>query len=153
MWVPILIVLLSLTSIGSGLAQTITITTRAKSLLLLQKTKISYSLQAAATLACDISITVSLLYNLSGHKKETTVESTSTMLDKLMIVAVNRGVLIALCATANMILFLSLPDAFWFMVGLFLSSKLYMNSALATLNSRQYIKASAYSGSSEVVVC
>ena len=63
------------------------------------------------------------------------------MLDKLMITAINRGVLTALCAAINMILvsrstdilsfnsanipfqFLSIPNTFWFFIGLLLSSK------------------------------
>ncbi|KAJ7079224.1 hypothetical protein C8R43DRAFT_1053206, partial [Mycena crocata] len=40
----------------------------------------------------------------------------------------------------TMVLFLVLPDTFWFFLGLAPSSKLYMNSMLATLNTRQRIR-------------
>ena len=92
---------------------------RARSLLAPQETKVGDT----ATLACDIAIAVSSLRNLSGHKKETTLEAritclynfifnllelftdrTNNMLDKLMIIAANRGVFTALCTAANMIL-------------------------------------------------
>jgi len=142
---PILIVVLALTSIAAGLAQ-ITITLKRSTLFLhWQDIQIvPYILQSAATLACDIAITVSLLLNLSGHKKENIFSATNNILDKLMVNAINRGVLTALCAAINMILFFSMPNTFWFLIGMLLSGKLYMNSALATLNSRQYIKESAY---------
>jgi len=139
---PILIVVLALTSIGAGLAQTFT---PIRSFLYFQDTKASYILQSAATLACDIAITVSLLWNLGGHKNEGLLDTTNNMLDKLMVNAINRGVLTALCAAINIILFLSIPNTFWFFIGILLSGKLYMNSALASLNSRQYIKDSANS--------
>jgi len=117
---PILIVVLALTSIGAGLAQTIITFTRLSSILDFQDTKGSYILQSAATLACDIAITVSLLCNLGGYKNERLSDATNNILDRLMVNAINRGVLTALCAAINIILFLSIPNTFWFFIGLFL---------------------------------
>jgi len=139
-FVPILIVVLALTAIGAGLAGTFI---PVKSLLHFDNTEIPYVLQSAATLACDIVITVSLLYILGGHKNENLPDATNNMLDKLMVIAINRGVLTSLCAAINIILFLSIPGTFWFFLGIVISGKLYMNSALASLNSRQYINDSS----------
>jgi len=66
-FVPILIVVLALASIGGGLAQT---ATPVRSFLEYRNTKASYILQSVAALACDIAITVSLLYNLGGQKEK-----------------------------------------------------------------------------------
>jgi len=145
---PILIVVLALTSIGAGVGQTVVTFTGTKSILHFQvsPSKVSYILQSAASLACDIAITVSLLCNLGGYKDEDLPDATNNMLDKLMVIAINRGVLTALCAAINIILFFSIPNTFWFFIGILLSGKLYMNSALASLNSRQYITESAFSG-------
>jgi len=145
---PILIVILALTSIGAGVAQIYITLTRSRSFLHFQNTRASYITQSAATLACDITITVSLLLNLSGHKNENMPNATNNMLDKLMVNAINRGALTALCAAINIILFFSIPNTWWFFIGILLSGKLYMNSALATLNSRQYLKESAYMSTS-----
>ncbi|KAF7352009.1 hypothetical protein MVEN_01163100 [Mycena venus] len=54
------------------------------------------------------------------------------MLNTLMINAVNRGMLTAASSAVTMILFLIYPNTFWFFLSLALSSKLYMNSMLAT---------------------
>ncbi|KAJ7163739.1 hypothetical protein C8R46DRAFT_1221503 [Mycena filopes] len=66
-----------------------------------------------------------------------TIRTTNSMISALVITAVNRGVLTALCATLNMVLFLAQPNTFYFFLGLIPSGKLYMNSMLATLNTRE----------------
>ncbi|KAF8957860.1 hypothetical protein BDZ97DRAFT_1924240 [Flammula alnicola] len=139
--IPIIIVVLALTGIGSGLAQTL-ITIRMQSFEQLDSTKAITTLQAACALVCDITITSSLVCNLGKHKGR--VKSTDSMLHTLMVHAINRGMLTAICAALNMILFLALPGTFYFFIGLTLSSKLYMNSALATLNSRQHVVKKAH---------
>ncbi|PPR01334.1 hypothetical protein CVT24_006336 [Panaeolus cyanescens] len=98
----------------------------------------THALQSTATLVCDLLITGSLLSRLNSTK--TGIKATNTMLDKLMINAVNRGGLTALAAALNLFLFVALPNSLWFLIGLFLSSKLYMNSALAFLNSRRHLR-------------
>ncbi|KAF8961617.1 hypothetical protein BDZ97DRAFT_1759796 [Flammula alnicola] len=86
--------------------------------------------QAAAALLCDIMITVSLVRSL--RKNKSNVKSTNSLLNSLMINAVNRGMLTATCAALNLILFIALPGTFYFFIGVEMSGKLYMNSALAT---------------------
>jgi len=134
---PVFITALALLQIGAGLAQTI-ITTQLGLFTLLDETKRVTTLQAASALVCDVSITVCLCYTLNS--KRSTIKSTNSLLNTLMINAVNRGMLTAFAAALNIILFLSIPDTFWFFLGLILSGKLYMNSMLATLNSRQHIR-------------
>ncbi|KAK7057097.1 hypothetical protein R3P38DRAFT_2839295, partial [Favolaschia claudopus] len=65
---------------------------------------------------------------------------TNSMMDLLIYDAINRGVLSALSSGVNMVLFLAVPDTFWFFLGLAPSSKLYMNSMMATLNRRQHFR-------------
>jgi len=138
--IPIIIAVLALTQIGAGLAQTIII-------FRLEKfdqidatnsaTQASLAVQAMATLLCDVVITFSLVRK-SG-KSMGQIKSTNSILNTLMIYAINRGVLTATCATLNLILLLAFPGTFYFFIGLEMSGKLYMNSVLATLNSRQHI--------------
>ncbi|KAJ3885916.1 hypothetical protein GG344DRAFT_82216 [Lentinula edodes] len=134
-----LIMALALTQIGTGIAQTVR-TTMIGSFLEINNTKQITSLQSAsalASLACDVAITTALYMTL--RSKRTQVKATNTVLQTLMINAVNRGVLTAVAAAINLILFLALPGTFYFFLGLMTSSKLYMNSMLATLNTRQHI--------------
>ncbi|KAJ7802424.1 hypothetical protein B0H14DRAFT_1661168 [Mycena olivaceomarginata] len=94
--------------------------------------------QSAAALPCDVVITAALTHVLKGRKGG--IEVTRSIIKTLTINAVSRGVLTALCAAVNMILFLVQPDTFYFYLGLVLSGKLYMNSMLATLNTRQHLR-------------
>ncbi|KAJ7275812.1 hypothetical protein C8J57DRAFT_1505120 [Mycena rebaudengoi] len=112
--------------------------------------------QSASTLACDIVITSALVFTLRGKKGEIkrslyslyyllivlnpSNNSTNSLLSTLMINAVNCGVPTAICATINMILFIVRPNTFYFFLGLIPSGKLYMNSMLATLNTREHLR-------------
>ncbi|KIJ45942.1 hypothetical protein M422DRAFT_46516 [Sphaerobolus stellatus SS14] len=93
--------------------------------------------QTSLALLCDIIITVSLVRTLDGHRSG--LRSTNTMLNMLIINAINRGMLTTVCAAFNIILskthyfqFIALPDTFYFFIPFVVASKLYMNSALAT---------------------
>ncbi|KAF9043390.1 hypothetical protein BJ165DRAFT_1612448 [Panaeolus papilionaceus] len=135
--VPILIAVFALTQLGAGIAQDVVVS-KLKVFSKLGETAPVYALQSAATLTCDLLITGALLVRLNKAKSGT--KASNSMLDMLMINAINRGGLTVLAATLNLVLVLALPKTFYFFIGLILSSKLYMNSALATLNSRQHIR-------------
>ncbi|PPQ79748.1 hypothetical protein CVT24_010122 [Panaeolus cyanescens] len=135
-----IIVTLSIVQLTAGIIQDV-LSTRLGSLEKLEETKPSTVVQGVATLACDIIITACLLKEFGGSK--TNHKTTNSILHQLIVNAINRGALTALTATLNLVLFLALPGTFYFFFGLFLSSKLYMNSALATLNSREHIRSKA----------
>ncbi|KAJ7821484.1 hypothetical protein B0H13DRAFT_1660243 [Mycena leptocephala] len=96
------------------------------------------TLQCAAALMCDILITLYLCVVL--HNAKTGIESTNSMLDTLIVNAINRGMLTALASAFTMVLFVAMPGTLYFFLSLALSSKLYMNSMFASLNSRQHIR-------------
>ncbi|KAG7445653.1 uncharacterized protein BT62DRAFT_171651 [Guyanagaster necrorhizus] len=68
---------------------------------------------AAATAACDLLITATLCWIL--NKKRTGIKMTDTLLDNLIILAINRGAVTSLAALFNLILFVWRPDAMIFM--------------------------------------
>ncbi|KAJ7062003.1 hypothetical protein C8F01DRAFT_122193 [Mycena amicta] len=109
-----------------------------RSYLKLGDTKAVTTVQSAASLACDLLITIFLCVFLTSQKGD--IKKTNYMMDRLIYEAINRGTLTALASGVNLVLFLALPDTFWFFIGLAPSSKLYMNSMLATLNTRQHIR-------------
>ncbi|KAJ3890731.1 hypothetical protein GG344DRAFT_77594 [Lentinula edodes] len=110
-----------------------------------------YSLLSACTFSCDVLIAFAIYVTLTG--KRTAIQEiagvqyfpsrSNTIIRKLIIYAINRGVLTAIAAAINLILFLAMPNTFYYFIGLLTSSKLYMNSMLAALNSRQYISQSS----------
>ncbi|KAJ7282073.1 hypothetical protein C8J57DRAFT_1299373 [Mycena rebaudengoi] len=120
---------LALTQLAAGITQTI-LTYRLRSFLKLDQTKAVTTLQTSASLACDIVITVYLCVFLHRHK--TGIPRYNTMMNKLIINAVNRGMLTSISAALTMILFLATPSTFFFFLALASNSKLYMNSMLAT---------------------
>ncbi|GJJ14070.1 hypothetical protein Clacol_008327 [Clathrus columnatus] len=100
----------------------------------LDSTKPSTTVQAIATVLCDIAITISLTTLLDRGKSFN--KQTDSIIKTLIINAINRGLVTSVFATLNLILFLALPGTFIFFIALMPTSKLYMN----TLNSRQHIK-------------
>ncbi|KAF8966232.1 hypothetical protein BDZ97DRAFT_2057490 [Flammula alnicola] len=104
------------------------------------------SAQSGSALACDIIIiTVSLVYAFNQRRSELK-RTNFTLLQTLTTNAINRGALTAsISAALNFILFLSRPGTFYFLIGLMPSSKLSVNSMLATLNTRQHIRSTAAS--------
>ncbi|KAJ7499664.1 hypothetical protein FB451DRAFT_1385348 [Mycena latifolia] len=131
------IILLAFIQISAGVAQTIW-TYRLRSYLKLDETKAITTLQTVASLACDIGITVFLCVFLKRNKNG--LPRTESMMNSLMLNAVHRGMLTAACSALTTALFLAFPDTFWFFLPLAPSSKLYMNSMLATLNMRQHFR-------------
>ncbi|THU97255.1 hypothetical protein K435DRAFT_965568 [Dendrothele bispora CBS 962.96] len=130
------IMALALTQIAAGLTQTVKVV-QLGDLKLLDTTKQITSVQSAASLFCDIVITATLYLTLRGKKGP--VRATNNMLKTLMTNAINRGLVTAVAAGINLVLFLAIPGTFYFFLGLVPSSKLYMNSMLATLNTRRHV--------------
>ncbi|KAJ7228933.1 hypothetical protein GGX14DRAFT_415827 [Mycena pura] len=132
-----IVVFLAFVQISAGIAQTVW-TYLLRSFAKLDQTKAITTLQTAASLACDICITVYLCYYLRRHQNG--MRRTQKVLRALMMNAVNRGMLTSLTSAATMILFLVYPGTFWFFLSLAPNSKLYMNSMIATLNMRQHMR-------------
>ncbi|KAJ7712917.1 hypothetical protein B0H14DRAFT_3637127 [Mycena olivaceomarginata] len=94
------------------------------------------TIQTACTVACDIVITVSLIHTLS--RKRGSFDATNSMLTTHQCCKPRSSDRALCCSQHDQ--FLAKPNTFYFFIGLILSGKLYMNSTLATLNTRQYIR-------------
>ncbi|KAJ7226760.1 hypothetical protein GGX14DRAFT_417322 [Mycena pura] len=97
---------------------------------------VTFVLQTVSALAADILITFGLCWRLRKRRSE--FQSTNKTLNFLIVTAINRSIFTMFFAVLSMILFLSRPATFDFMIALFVSDKLYMNSLLAMLNTREY---------------
>ncbi|KAJ7113835.1 hypothetical protein C8R44DRAFT_795856 [Mycena epipterygia] len=133
--IPVVVFLLSLVSLGAGLAQA-GLTVVVKEYSNLGSTSATTNIQAAFSLAADMLITFGLTWRL--NQSRTGIQSTNRVLNFLILTAINRGVFTMLFAVLNVILFLTKPGTFYFMLALLLSDKFYMNSMLAVLNTRQH---------------
>ncbi|KAJ6613844.1 hypothetical protein B0H10DRAFT_2221953 [Mycena sp. CBHHK59/15] len=131
---PILILLFSLTALGGGLGQVV-LAIGIGEYSKLGQTSVTSNLQAAFALASDMLIPFGLCWRL--NKSRTGIQATNNVLNFLIMTAINRGVFTMFFAALNVILFVSQPGTFYFMLALLLSDKFYMNSMLAMLNTRQ----------------
>ncbi|KAJ7054304.1 hypothetical protein C8F01DRAFT_1260042 [Mycena amicta] len=126
-WYPAIVFILSLVGFGGGVAQ-IVLAVRIQKFDQLPSTSAASNTQAALSLACDILITVGLCWRL--NETRTGIQSTNKLLNFLIMTAINRGVLTMITALLNMVLFLTQPGTFYFMVMILISGKFYMNSML-----------------------
>ncbi|KAH7868289.1 uncharacterized protein C8R40DRAFT_1074976 [Lentinula edodes] len=143
-WVfTIPIVLSAVVELAMTLGQAIEITFLS-SFTQIEKTTWIYSLLSACTFSCDVLIAFAIYVTLTG--KRTAIQEiagvqyfpsrSNTIIRKLIIYAINRGVLTAIAAAVNLILFLAMPNTFYYFIGLLTSSKLprpvYMNTLRTT---------------------
>ncbi|KAJ6450056.1 hypothetical protein C8R45DRAFT_1128265 [Mycena sanguinolenta] len=132
---PITISVFSLVALGAGIAQVVQMI-KLKLYSNLGSTSVTSNLQAGFAFAADLLITFGLCWRL--NKNRGGIQSTNKILNFLILTAINRGVFTMLFAALNIVLFLSQPGTFYFMLALLLSDKFYLNSMLAMLNTREY---------------
>ncbi|PIL28936.1 hypothetical protein GSI_08983 [Ganoderma sinense ZZ0214-1] len=87
---------------------------------------------------CDIVIAAGLCWYLQTGR--TGYKRTDNIVDKLIVYAINRGVLTTACQTAHMITAVAFPGHFYFIPFAFCLGKFYCNTVLATLNVRQSLR-------------
>ncbi|KAF8812941.1 hypothetical protein BYT27DRAFT_7182180 [Phlegmacium glaucopus] len=91
----------------------------------------------------DVLIAGSLCVLLHGSR--TGYRKTNTIISSLIVYAINRCLLTSVVAIVEVIVFSIMPKSLWFLAIDFVIGKLYANSLLATLNSRQSIRATSTS--------
>ncbi|KAG6833998.1 hypothetical protein H0H93_012676, partial [Arthromyces matolae] len=76
------------------------------------------------------------------HRSRTGFQRSDTMINKLILFAVNTGVLTSLCAVGSLISIVVAGQTFLYIAFFFCIGRLYSNSLLATLNARKMIRGS-----------
>ncbi|KAH9934264.1 uncharacterized protein B0H18DRAFT_1115000 [Fomitopsis serialis] len=103
------------------------------------KTKIPASLQTVAASVADIYITTSLTFILRGER--TGFKHTETLIRKLTTYAINRGALTTALQIGQFFTYVLLPEtSFVWAIFHFVGCKAYVNSLLAILNARHYLR-------------
>ncbi|KAK0194736.1 hypothetical protein F5146DRAFT_1222121, partial [Armillaria mellea] len=109
-WIASPIAVLALINIGAGIAQTITTAQRATASGIDDRiNKIITIIQAGAAALCDLSVTAALCVLLRMNR--TGIKSTDSMLDSLIILAINRGTITSLASVVGLILYLVRPKS------------------------------------------
>ncbi|TFK48121.1 hypothetical protein OE88DRAFT_544486 [Heliocybe sulcata] len=135
-WLTGWVALLAGLQITAGIAQT-TLSAKVGRFSALASTERVTTIQSAATAACDLSITIILITLF--HTSRTGIKRTDTLLNRLIVFAINRGALTTLAAFFNMLFFVVFPATFIFMLPLLPSGQLYLISVTTALISRHTI--------------
>lgn len=88
--------------------------------------------------ACDLIIATGLCWYL--FKSRTGYRKTDSLIVTLMVYTLNCGLLTGVCATMVIIMFSLFPESLLFMAFFWVLGKLYCNSCVAMLNSRQSLR-------------
>ncbi|KAL0960491.1 hypothetical protein HGRIS_005531 [Hohenbuehelia grisea] len=88
----------------------------------------------ASSAAADVVITGSLVYSL--YNRKTGLRATDDVINRIIRLTVQTGMITAISAGADVIIFLAVPSTTLNFIWDFALSKLYTNSLLSTLNAR-----------------
>ncbi|KAG5717579.1 hypothetical protein E4T56_gene4462 [Termitomyces sp. T112] len=139
-WLTSIVILLVAAEFGCVVAFG-TLSLQFKTFAQLQQLKyLSISVNALAA-AGDVLIAFVLCTLL--HRSRTGFHRSDTMINKLILFAVNTGFLTSLCAVASLISIVVAGGTFLYIAFYFCIGRLYSNSLLATLNARKMIRGSA----------
>lgn len=96
------------------------------------------TLSMGSRMACDILISISLVYYLNKWRSE--IRRTENVIDGIIVYVVGVGVVTSAFSALVFITWLALPHQFLFMLFFSILSKLYVNSLLVTLNARASLR-------------
>jgi len=133
LWIPIIIGILSLISLGGGtwLAYTVIVVRQFARKPELHWPALTWLLASAIA---DVFITGSLVYSLT--KRKTGFVQTDDTINKIIRMTVQTGLITAIFAVLDVICFLVLPNTTLNFVWDLALSKLYTNAVMSTLNAR-----------------
>ncbi|KAJ8515818.1 hypothetical protein ONZ45_g6801 [Pleurotus djamor] len=99
---------------------------------------VSGALELCSAILCDILISVALVHLF--RRSRSGVRRSQRMIDLLIIYAVGIGSLTVIVSILDLVTWLSLPTKFIYAAFHIVLSKLYVNSLLVTLNSRNMLR-------------
>ncbi|PIL35021.1 hypothetical protein GSI_02808 [Ganoderma sinense ZZ0214-1] len=132
------VIILALCSCGPGIAISVDLYIHPDSLFVSTiETRVLSGFANGLSVVCDVLIAVTLSYYL--RSKRTGFKRTDSIINRLIIYAVNRGALTAMCQAGHMIAIVALPGRFIFFPFAVLDGRMYCNTLMATLNAQRSI--------------
>ncbi|KAI6104405.1 hypothetical protein F5141DRAFT_1237962 [Pisolithus sp. B1] len=138
-----------LTHLGFGIETVVFMFIKKQLSSLSQLTYYAVTPFGAALVVSDVFIAVALCLLLRENSSLTVFPRTKHLINILMIYAINRCLLTSAVAIAEVALWAVNPENSWFMAVDFTIGKLYANSLLASLNSRNFVRRNRNSGDPE----
>ncbi|RDB30540.1 hypothetical protein Hypma_007211 [Hypsizygus marmoreus] len=111
--------------------------------------KVPSILRLSSAALCDTGLAISLCYFL--HQKRTGFEKTDKIIDYLILFTINSGVLTSIASVACLVTYLVVPRTWVYLALCFLISRLYANTFLCSLNSRQILRIADSENDSPIV--
>jgi hypothetical protein len=111
--------------------------------------KIPTYLRLGSAALCDTSVAASLCYFL--HIKRTGIKRSDKVINYLMFLSLNSGLLTSLVAVAALITYVVVPHTWVYTALCFLISRLYATTFLCTLNSRRALLHTSSESTSETI--
>ncbi|KAK0229937.1 hypothetical protein EDD85DRAFT_1026378 [Armillaria nabsnona] len=138
-WYTTPVAIMALMNIAPGIAQTVGVARRSTVSGMDNKSdQILAITQTIAAALCDISITATLCFLL--NRSRTGFKSTETIIDSLIIFAVNRGLVSSVLGLLGLILYLTLQHTMVFTIPMFLTCQFHVMSVVGSLHYRNYVR-------------
>jgi len=131
-----LAILLALLQISAGLAQSIVMATSKLYSTMTMRTGLlveTTAIQGAAAALCDITISTTFCYLFRSQKSG--IPKTDSMINKVMIYAINRAILTSFLAVSGVILYYFCSGTYYFQIPLFANTHIYVISVVGILTS------------------
>ncbi|KAJ7442325.1 hypothetical protein FB451DRAFT_1567688 [Mycena latifolia] len=103
----------------------------------------------ANTLSAVADVTISVVLVILLHSAKTGFKRSTDLINRLMVFTFNTGLPTSICAFVATISIAVFPNTFLYIFFFLLLGRLYTNSILVTLNSREYIKSASENASRE----
>ncbi|KAH7931218.1 hypothetical protein BV22DRAFT_6166 [Leucogyrophana mollusca] len=103
-----------------------------------EENKILFGIRASFSAVAGVITTTSLTRLLSSAKTKTKLQCSDTMMQKLMIFIVHRGLLVSVAQVLFFVIYLARPIKLYWVPLHFMSSKFYVITMMAILNERQH---------------
>ncbi|KAJ7116018.1 hypothetical protein C8R44DRAFT_880401 [Mycena epipterygia] len=104
---------------------------------------------AANTLSAVADVTISVVLVILLQSAKTGFKKSTDLINRLMVFTFNTGLPTSICALVATICIAAFPNTFLYIFFFLLLGRLYTNSILVTLNSREYIKSASEHASRE----
>ncbi|KAL5532061.1 hypothetical protein ACEPAF_5625 [Sanghuangporus sanghuang] len=129
-----LIVILAIVRIGSAFTTTVQMIRLKRFSIFIRDFRWLFTFGLALSSVIDLIITSALCYYLQGNR--TGYSSIDDVIHRLLLYTINNGLLTAFASLLAMVFAAAMPHNFVFLSLHFIIAKCYINSLLATLNSR-----------------
>ncbi|KAJ7039913.1 hypothetical protein C8F04DRAFT_1085313 [Mycena alexandri] len=135
-WMPIVISLVMLVQVVAVFYYGIKVDLEGESFVKLFKLSNEITLWLTASAACDVIITLTLVFILSRRQKTSTSRHTTGLINKMIRFSIETGTITSLGAICEVTLWLSCRQWNFHLIFFLILGKLYSNVLLATLNCR-----------------